>query len=348
MSRQLAALRGLAILLVVFNHSIHMQAWFCERWTCPPIEGWERYIMLVLSQIGLFAVPIFLFISGCFATYMAQSNPARLSWKPIWNGLGHTLWPYFFWSVVFYILLYLGYGERYSLTKYLTNLVVGYPYNFVPLFVFWYVMSPLLVYVSKRWGWAPIGIIALYQLTLINFRSPGILGFTFPIGMRFIVPPVLGQTMTDWGIYFPLGVAFSVHSRSLTPWLQKWRYVFMAVTVVLFVLGVLDTMSILRFPLAIYLCPFMALFFAYLVKRESVPKVRYVEYVGNRSYGIYLMNLIVLDCILLAIEKLSPLLLYSRVLLLPFLFILTLGIPLAMMSSLARLSTRPVYRYVFG
>jgi hypothetical protein len=43
----------------------------------PQAEGWERYMLLVLSQLGIFAVPTFLFTSGSFISYVARCSPQK-------------------------------------------------------------------------------------------------------------------------------------------------------------------------------------------------------------------------------------------------------------------------------
>src|SRR5512139_3000186 len=102
MNRQLGALRGLAILIVVLYHTIGLGISIPQEWGYPSIEVWSRTILSLLQQPGTFAVPIFLFISGCFVSYAAGGTPPRLSWKTVWSGLKRLLWPYILWSSVFY------------------------------------------------------------------------------------------------------------------------------------------------------------------------------------------------------------------------------------------------------
>jgi fucose 4-O-acetylase-like acetyltransferase len=60
-------------------------------------------------------------------------------------GLRHILVPYVIWSAVFYLVVYLLQGEQYTVFEYAKNLAVGYPYHFVPLLVFFYLIAPLIV-----------------------------------------------------------------------------------------------------------------------------------------------------------------------------------------------------------
>ena len=69
--------------------------------------------------------------------------------------------------------------QKYTLLEYLKNFIVGYPYNFVPLLIFYYLISPILVRLSKKYGLIVIVVIAAYQFFLINLLNPGITGFYF-------------------------------------------------------------------------------------------------------------------------------------------------------------------------
>ncbi len=350
MNRQFGALQGLAILLVVLHHSIEL-GWDTARLGYPPpAQGWEYYVFMTLWQLGILAVPTFLFISGCFFSYAAQGkNPPSLSWKVVQTGLKHLLWPYLFWSIVFYIWIYFRWDEAYTLLGYLKNLVVGFPFHFIPLIVFYYVLSPFLIRFAKRFGYLIIMIIALYQLILMNIGSPGILGFILPDWMHFLAPPILRTTMALWAIYFPLGLIYSINAKIVLPWLQRFKWALLILAIVFFVISVLDYFSIWSFSLASYICPVMFVLFIPTLKRDSIPIARQLEKVGKKSYGLYLSHLIALDLVLLVIQLFVPWLFNYQILLQPILFTLTLSIPLLVMNSMMRLpKIRPVYRYVFG
>lgn len=349
MNRQFGALQGFAILLVVLHHSIELGL-DTQRLGDPPVaSGWITYVLWTLWQLGILAVPTFLFISGCFFSYAAQGkNPPQLSWKVVRTGLKHLLWPYLFWSIAFYIWIYFRWNEVYTLAGDLKNLIVGYPFNFIPLIAFYYVLSPFLVRFARRFGFPLIVVIALYQLILLNLKNPGIIGFTFPDWMHFLAPPILRETMAMWGIYFPLGLVYSINTKTVLPQLQRLKWVLLTMAIMFFVISVLNRFSIWHFPLANYLCPLMFVLFIPTLKRDTIPLVRELEKAGKKSYGIYLSHLIALDFLLLCIHLFLPWLFSYQILLQPILFVFTWGIPLLVMNGVMRLPTRPMYRYVFG
>ncbi|MCK6628034.1 MAG: acyltransferase [Anaerolineae bacterium] len=349
MNRQFSALQGFAILLVVLHHSIELGL-DTPRLGEPRVAyGWTTYTLLTLWQLGILAVPTFLFISGSFFSYAAQGkNPPQLSWKVVRTGLKHLLWPYLFWSIAFYIWIYFRWNEAYTPLGYLKNLIVGFPFNFIPLVAFYYVLSPFLVRIAKRFGYLLILIIILYQLALLNIKDPNNLGFAFPGWMGFLAPPVLRETMAIWGVYFPLGLVYSINIKTILPWLQRLRWLLLTMTVVFFVISVLNRFSIWSFPLADFICPLMFVLFIPTLKRDAIPFVRELEKAGKKSYGIYLSHLIALDFLLLCIQILLPWMFNYQLLLQPILFVFTWSIPLLVMNGVMRLPTRPIYRYVFG
>jgi peptidoglycan/LPS O-acetylase OafA/YrhL len=348
MNRQLAALSGLAIILVVLHHTIDLEvAWFREA-GITLAQDWRLFTLVTLHRLGKVAVPLFLFISGGFIAYAVRGNPPRLSWQSVSSALRRLIWPYALWSVIFYIMVYFQRAESYSLMGYLKNLAVGYPFHFVPLLIFFYAISPLLAYLAKRMGFALLALFALGQLLLIGVEFPGILGFTFPAWSRYLSLPVLGETMALWGIYFPLGLIFALRIKEIQPWIHRFRWLLLACTLSFFVLDVLHTLTIVRMPIAVHVYPFTAVLLTPLIRRNWIPLLGEHEYVGKRSYGLYLTHLLIVNLALLGIEGFAPWLFNYPLLLVGPVFVLALGIPLLVMHLLSAPPTRNTYRYVFG
>jgi peptidoglycan/LPS O-acetylase OafA/YrhL len=348
MNRQFPALSGLAMLLIVLNHTIEMGTSVPVQAGYPPVEGVMRSVLSLLQGLGVFAVPTFLSISGTFVAYAARGEPPTLTGKFLRNSLSHILWPYVLWSLVFYAVVFVQFDERYGLLGYVKNLLTGYPFHFVPLLVLFYLLSPLLVRLGRRWGWLIVAGIGLGQLLLINVLHPGALGFSLPSQAQALVPPVIGRTLADWAIYFPLGLVYGLNARRLLPGLQTLKWAFAGGALLFFALGFLHFNDVITLPLASYLAPLSFVLFAPSIKRDWIPAARRLETVGKRSYGLYLTHLIVLDLVLWGIQLLAPGLFNYQLLLLPLLFSIALFVPLLSMDGLARSPRRAVYRYVFG
>lgn len=348
MSRQFGALSGLAMVLIVLNHAIQLSLNSPLVAGFPGTVGWEAVVLGFLQALGSFAVPIFLFISGGFISYAARGEPPTLSAKFIFSSLRHILIPYLLWSFAFYVLIYFLIDTRYSLPGYLMNLLTGYPFHFIPLLVFYYLLAPLLIRLFMRFGWVPLLAILGYQVFLMNYIFPGILGINYPDWARYLALPVLKGTLADWAIYFPLGLYFGINSKSLTPLTIKFRWVTATLTTLFFLLAVLNALGKVHIPWARFLSPFFFALVIPAIQRSAIPYVRTLENIGKRSYGLYLTHLLVLNLSLLLIRLLLPEVYFWRILLSFVLFLSGLLLPLFVMDRLAISPLKRFYRYLFG
>jgi peptidoglycan/LPS O-acetylase OafA/YrhL len=344
MNRQFTALSGLAMILIVLNHTIEMGTKVPVGLGFPALEGPVRIALNLVQGLGVFAVPTFLFISGAFVAYAARGEPPRLTLKFISGSLSHIAWPYLLWSALFYVVVFLQFGESYTSQGYLKNIVVGYPFHFIPLLLMFYILSPLLVVICRRHEFIVLGCIFAGQLFLMTVLHTGAL----PRSMTGFVPPVVGRTLADWAIYFPLGLVYGLYMKTALPPLRRVKRWMAAATFFLFVLGALHWIGIIRLPLASYLSPLPLVLLLPAIERGSIPMVDRLERVGKRSYGLYLTHLLVLDLTLLALATLAPAVLGFQLALLPVLFVIALQLPLILMNALARSRARVIYRYILG
>jgi peptidoglycan/LPS O-acetylase OafA/YrhL len=348
MSRQFPALRGLAILLVVVNHSIvlSLAASAGAGHTAPP--GWERFVLEALRGLGLIAVPTFLFISGGFMTYAVRGKDLRTGYRTVLLGLRHIVVPYLLWSLVFYVLVFALRGERYAPQDYLRNLAVGYPYNFVPIVVFFYIASPFLIRVATRHPAAVLVTIALYQVFTAAVVRPGLFGLTFPEWARFLTIPGLRLSIAIWGIFFPLGIVFGLHARRWQEIVGRLWWLLAAAAAVSYSLAVLHETSFVQFPLAGLLFPVFAVMMMPLLARDAIPFVETLEAFGKRAYGLYLTNLVFLNIALVAIQAGIPWLYDQLLLLVPLLVVFTILAMQFLVAGVARLPAATAQRYVLG
>jgi probable poly-beta-1,6-N-acetyl-D-glucosamine export protein len=344
MHRQFQALSGIAMLLIVLNHTIQMDVDAPIGNSTAHLGNWPWIILSLVQALGVFGVPIFLFISGAFVSYAAKAYPTGKSYKFIMKSLVHIGWPYLVWSTVFYALVYLQFGKHYDLQGYFRNLVVGYPFHFIPLLIFFYLISPILVRLSRNRGvWMMAGI-ALYQLGLLALScSDGLHN-----SLKLVSPPVIRGTLSQWAIFFPLGVCYSMNIGSVMPHLQKRRPLLAILTILFFILSILFG----KYPVLSFLFGCLssvpAVLVLTLVDRHSIPQLTLLEKIGKRSYGIYLSHLIFLDLILLLLANARPWFSDYRIAFLPLLFCAAILVPMTLMTSLARSPGRIFYRYIFG
>jgi peptidoglycan/LPS O-acetylase OafA/YrhL len=348
MNRQFPALRGLAILLVVLNHSITLGLLALRQWGYTPAPLLERYLLVGLKQLGLIAVPTFLFLSGTFAAYAVQGKAWRPAYRTIFASLKHVVWPYLIWSAVYYVMIYFVAGERYSALGYIKQLLVGYPFNFVPLLVVFYLLAPALVRVALRYPGLTLLAVLAYQLFLVNVLKPGALGFALPAWAWYLTPPAVRVTLAIWAIFFPLGLVYSLHGRRVLPVLQRAWPALAVAALGLFILAFLEEWSVLSAPLAGVLCPVAVVLLFPLFRRDFFPLARQLELLGKRAYGLYLTNLIVLNLALALVHAALPWLFGQLLVLTALLFVATLVLPQALIALAERLPNPRAHRYVFG
>lgn len=342
-------MRGLAILLVVLNHTVTLGQEIPANWGFASAQGYLEIILIVLKLVGWYAVPVFLFISGSFFAYAAHGKPPSVSWKVVQNNVVHLSVPYVIWSLVYYVLIYFGYGQTFSIFGYIKNLLIGFPYHFIPLILFYFLISPLVLLLSRKIGWGfLLALIASYQLFLIVALDGFKFGVILPDWTNWLVVPVLARTFADWGIYFPLGLFLTLNNSMVMPRLEKFKPVFILTSLAFFLLALLHSLQIFRFPVANHLYPLAFVFFLPVMKRNWIPGIRTFESVGKRAFGLYLMHLLVINFALLLAYDLFPPILQYQILLQPVLFLLAVGIPLFIMNLAARYLKGGAYRYIFG
>lgn len=342
MSRQYGALSGIAIFLIAVNHAIHFGL------QVAPVDGAALSALIILQALGAFAVPAFLFISGAFLAYAASEFSVTL----IKANLERILWPYVLWSLVFFGVVFVLAGERYSPSGYVKNLLVGYPYHFVPLLAFCYVTAPALVWVARRAA-APLLIaIAAYQAALLAVRNPGVFGdwLVLPSWASLVAPPVLSTPLSNWAIYFPLGLVLSLHAERVRPWLLRIRPAMLVLTAAVFVVGILNALELAWAPWARFVAPLPLMFVLPVIDRASIPMLQRAELLGRRSYGIYLVHFILLlalsSILLRAIGTVTG---FWQAMVYPAFLLVALAGSQSLMDAVGKFASgRRLYRYWFG
>lgn len=341
MSRQYLGLSGLAMVLVVLRHALELGTTWQGHTTLT--TGPELFLYSILHSLGPIAVPLFLFVSGGFTAYAARGNPPRLTWQWLQSTLLRLFWPYLLWSSVFYLFIFLQRDEGYSLFGYVKNLLVGYPFHFIPLLVFFYILSPLLAYCARRYALITLGVIALYQIFLGLARQPEVWGVALPSWTELFVPPIISGTFATWGIYFPLGLVLGLQGKHAKTVLQRYRWALVGTTALFYLLAMWRV-----HPGFGSLYPLTGVLLAPIVRRDQIPWVTWFEEVGKRSYGVYLTHLLVISLGLIVVETFMPGLFAHPWLLSAGLFAAGLFLPLFVMQLTWRLPARATWRYVFG
>jgi peptidoglycan/LPS O-acetylase OafA/YrhL len=348
MNRQFPALRGIAIFLVVINHSIILSIQAVSQYQLSKIPLLEKNILLAIKEIGVLAVPIFLFLAGAFMMYSLMNKSIREGYRVIIPTLKNAVIPYLVWSVLYYIVAYLMYQESYSLLGYVKNLLVGYPYNFVPILVFFILISPILSWLSRRYPVFLFVFFALYQIVLLNIQLPGSLGFVFPGWLSIIAPPVLSLPFTLWAIFYPFGMIYIQNAEKYKSIAKPLIPLIIIASLGLYILAALRETGIIKFQLAEWLLPIVTIFLLPFIKRKSIPLLPFFENLGKRSYGIYFMNLVIIKILVHLSANLFPAVYKVETVLVILLAAITIFTTTKLMAAIEKGSTRRYYRYIFG
>jgi peptidoglycan/LPS O-acetylase OafA/YrhL len=252
------------------------------------------------------------------------------------------------WSAVFFIVVYYHWSQGYTLVGYLKHLVTGYPFHFIPLLVFFYILSPLMVIPAKKYPVLLLGVILIYQFILIVILNPNIFGFQFPGWMNRLAIPALKTTMSEWALYFPIGLVYGLHARKIQPVLKKYAWLSASIIVMLFILAILSGFKIISMPAARYLLMLSFVLLIPAIRRDQIPFLSFFERIGKMTYGLYLTHLICIDLFVIVIQLIYPKFLgWSGVLILSM-FIVGVSAPIAIMEFFSRGRQRKIYRYLFG
>jgi len=348
MSRQYAALRGIAIFLVVLNHSITLSLGYATEHNYGHPSTVEHVILVSLQTLGLIAVPTFYFISGGFQVYAMRGKPVRAAYRVIARALPHIIIPYLVWSILFYLLLFVIRGDLYTIPEYLKFILVGYPLNFVPLLLFYYLLSPLLVRLIFRWPGIAMLAIALYQAASLIILRPALIGIDIPTWSIWLTIPGLRLSIALWGTFFPLGIAVGLYSERIIPFIKRSAILWVALSVLAYIGVVIHELAFVRIPFASIVLPFFVVLTFPIISRESIPLVFQLEQLGRRAYGLYLSNLIWISIGLLITDLVSPGLFTRLLMLFPLLMMFTIAALWIVMRASEKLPTSFVRRYVFG
>jgi len=367
MIKRLSALSGLAIVAVVCNHAagygqIAMFLW-AHRYRPVTSPNWEligtvpHYIAIAIRQFGDFAVPAFLFISGFFVAYASRREVENNAWKINKIRITNLFVPYMLWSFVVIIIMAI-LGTTYSPLEYLGLFFsqgIEPSYYFIPLLIYLYLISPFLANLSKS-RWKIVLIISavlmistaiLMYLNLFQIESEII---------TVLVKITPGWSLPHWIFFFALGIVSGLHLEKFRQFIDQYRMAFFIATPLLFILTIVESDALMRNTLSYWgahIGSFSYIFFSLcfilcFIAIKKVPFERNFSRLGSKTYGIYLIHLIVIMLSAKFVYHFLPWILAYQTLYQPFLISAGLGIPLLLMAIVNKSFMRPIYRFIFG
>ena len=360
MRKQIPILRGLAILAVVLYHCAawgHTAMFFWThrfRQVQPPNYDQFRsiayYVLLAIERLAWFSVPAFLFISGFSIAYAASGAGNTVSWGTIRSRISRLAFPYFIWSAAIFLGNGVFLGTWQKPAEYLGRLAVGNAeglYYFVPLLAQFYILSPVITRLAKR---RPVlllvGAAAVQTTMQYLLHSPGG-GIAYPWGFFY------------WALLFPLGAIVFLHYQQARLVISRLKWVALVVAVCSWLYSVREVVVLfsrgsgfgvahhaVRFSSSLYALAFIAAFLGF--DKAKIPLSGFLQWLGARSYGLYLLHFTVQLALSKFIYRYASWLLGIQVLYQSVLLLAGLGLPIAFMEVVARSPLRKTYRYLFG
>ena len=343
-------LRGFVVLGVMLMHT----AWFFNKGhaeTMTTVSG------MFLDIISLFAVPLFMFISGyLFVSRHRHANFYGLSF--VKKMCLSVLSPYILFSLLYICGMYFFRDAEYTLADVARMIVTGnaavHLGFFRALFGF-FIFYPLIIkyFIScrrtKKLGWYFLIVILLQ----IGWKILNNIDFTNPV----ITNAILATTFLRYIAYFSFGIAAWLYRRQYLRWLDT-HYWLLCLSLVIFIPLIAlcwfakyywhnyHILEFICFPLNLFLYTIIiSMIFRHantLSAQDSLSE-RFVAYIGNYSFGIFLLHIIFMyvSVQVLTMLHITPV----NIVFYPLLFVMMLGMSIAAMELLVKL---PLHQYLIG
>jgi probable poly-beta-1,6-N-acetyl-D-glucosamine export protein len=366
MIRKLIYINGLAIISVVLYHATGWgyisMFWWSHRYR-PGTEtvfdrlfGIEYYILRMIEQLVIFAIPAFIFVSGFYIAVATGRNNKTIGWKTLLNRIRILAVPFVIWSII-YLLYYMLQGTRYTLTQFVYIIISGNaipPFYFVPLLIQLYILSPLLVFLIKK-NWKPVLLTAVViQLLILFLRYLSI----FNPDNKFISSLTDSYFFPSYLFWFVLGIVVGFNSIDFKAFLARNQRLLIIGAVLFFILGVLEWELIFHFTGQEWIASqetfvdnlyAFCLLFGFLAYEKAQPPFQaQITSLGAKSFGIYLSHMLALEFIVRATYHVFPAIMEFTIPFFALIVIVGLAIPLLLMMLVQQIPFRRYYSYVFG
>ena len=358
-------MRGLGALGVIVGHAVQEVFDREELWLAQhPGSGFgshvgtpEYHALFALRQLALFAVPMFVFVSGFVRAYgVAQGKPVQ--WKSIFRWVGALIPPF----IIGLLTIVLAYFGPVLLTRSrairLEEIIGTYDFvAFIPIAIEFYLLFPLIVRLAKR---SPVALLigaAVIQSSVIAawYLSHGGTSFAAMLGRYASF-----SEYHFWSrmMYFCGGVVIGLYHTTLLPKLVQRRGWLVGLVVLFGAWAVveMERMSSLNAPGTLFasqfLIPAVAYFMCLSLLVASWGQAWRGQQVwltvGQRSLGIYILQWSVLFTLGRIAAALVPQLMFQSLLFFLMLCLVALVAPLLVSFALARLKLERWHRYIFG
>jgi peptidoglycan/LPS O-acetylase OafA/YrhL len=365
MIKRLSILNGFAIIAVVLNHAagLGQQSIFLSTGinNATSTANWDQlgsftyYLFIIIRQIANFSVPSFFFISGYFIVYVLRGSKDN-NRSVIISRLKNLIIPYLIWSLVYFGGQYVV-GKPENPIEYILSLFsIGGPGPFwfiPPLCLFTLLAIFITPLVKANWKRLLL-VVFLVQLAAKSifytylFHVPG-----SDVFMRLV--PFYSPLNSI--CFFTFGIVIGQNFAAIKEILVKYQKLIIIALVTTALLNIIESDFLIRYTLDININAYFGTltfdlfawtFLLMFVTVDQVPQVKFISWIGGKSYGIYLLHFMAMEIILKFVTKFAPQMLATQVLFQPLIIVAGLGVPLAIMVLVAKSPVRRYYRFLFS
>ncbi len=312
------------------------------------------YFIRAIEQVVVFSIPAFIFVSGYFAAFLAGRQANKISYRQTISRIRGLIIPYLVWSVLFMALGVLE-GKNFSLDRIATNLLLGTTtpaYYYVPLIIQLYLIAPVLIALARR-NWKVL--IFLTALTQLLVHLPASLSL-WGIQNEWInaLPQIPKWLFVSRLFWFSAGIVTGLHLTKIRPILQKMNPLF-GYSAIFFVVAGFIEWEVFKGPIQTretiidwFYEISVLLYFLSLLESKKLPLTKTSNFLGSKSYGIYLAHVPIMEVMARGIYLIAPWVLPNQLLFFILIFITGLGLPLVGMQLFSLPKLKPIYGFLFG
>lgn len=307
------ALRGLTILIVVTGHSViaGFPFAFAE-------EGrWNFQYSLVIRQFQVFAVPLFLFISGYLVGHARFDVPGSYR-QFLGRRMPRILIPYTLWSLVF-ITLYLYLDRRLTPGDFLLRFLIGGgdgPFYFIVVLAQLYLLTPLLVRVADRTH----GLVTLMAFNMAFLLALNVARYSFFSADHYAGMPVYiyySFPCFTWITHYTLGLHYRRHpgSESVLParlLLAAVAATWLLMTVEAFTLYRMGHVEMATSTIRLGCYVYSVAVIVALFRLRTLPWPRFFVICGEYTFGIFFIHMFILRIVERFLQP-TPLYMYQPI-----------------------------------
>jgi len=276
-------LRGLAIIFVIVIHSSNIGLQF-------PDTSINFHFTVLLRQVINIAVPLFLAISGYF---LAKKNISNLDEyiKFIKIQIPKIYIPFFVFSALWFILGVLIFNH--SITKELINLITfqsSGPYYFIALIIQYYILLPILKRLANFKGVVFSFIISLITIGII-FYIRNYMGINLPLILYAGNFPIF-LVFFILGLYIGTLKKIQISNKLLLSLIICFYFLSCIESYTLY--AIFENAGLASTAMKPSSFIFSMTLIVYFFKNINLFKSNILRYLGEMSFGIYLMHMFIL------------------------------------------------------